>query len=428
MSNDNISARLDQIQAQLAKLQESYGDIARTYYNIFYNPEPMDITLSMYDSNGELVEVTVPNRAKDASDKIYQSDGTPNGTITAPLGSLCFDRINFKLYFKTMVNGSSSEGWVELLSKDNFAPNKDYLPFTNGDAVYLQHINANYIELGTLSVERGGTGVSELNGILKGVPPVLNERGEVVTPGYVAPAIPGVDYTSLTTFTGIVCFAPISFAPEGFLICDGAAYRVDYYNDLYELLRRRYVGGHIKHVRFPYNDSIYIIDGEEVDMEDPSIDVANCTDQSRSFFVVPWDETYQEANVQYFRVPNLMGYFPRFWSPDKNNTVDSEPERAVLSIQEDGVPNISGHWVQEITGIPEQYFNGAIQIAKQDDKPIQVDGKTSAPGGYYDYLISFDASRCSSVYRDELSEVIVKNVALLPIIKYAISTTTSSGE
>ena len=46
MSSDNISVRLDQIQAQLAKLQESYGDIARTYYNIFYNPEPMDITLS----------------------------------------------------------------------------------------------------------------------------------------------------------------------------------------------------------------------------------------------------------------------------------------------------------------------------------------------------------------------------------------------
>ena len=80
MADDTIK-RLEQIQSQLASLQESYGDIARTYYNIFYNPTPMDVTLTLYDNSGELVEITVPNRAKDASDKIYKSEGTPNGSL-----------------------------------------------------------------------------------------------------------------------------------------------------------------------------------------------------------------------------------------------------------------------------------------------------------------------------------------------------------
>ena len=410
MSSDNISVRLDQIQAQLAKLQESYGDIARTYYNIFYNPEPMDITLSLYDNNGELVEITVPNRAKDSSDKIYKSSGTPNGSIAAPLGALCFDEVNYKLYFKTMVNGSTTEGWVEVLSVSNFTANKDYIPFVGGDGSNLSGINVNKVGSGILPVKFGGTGTDELSGILKGVPPVKDDVGEVLVPGYVTTAIPGIDYTSLTTFTGIICFAPITFAPEGFLICDGAAYRTDYYYDLYELMTRRYAAtGEVYYDKFPLRDG------------DESLTVEQCTDETKSFFYRDWDPEYEEANVTYFRVPNLMGYFPRFWSPVSTNTVDSEPERTILSVQMDKIPNVIGNWVQEITGIPEQYFNGAIAIVKQDGKPIQIDGKTSAPGGYYDYLINFDASRCSSVYNNDATEVLVKNVALLPIIKYAIS-------
>lgn len=418
MSNDSVSDRLDQIQSQLAKLQESYGNIARTYYNIFYNPVGMDVELTLYNNDGELETITVPNRAKDATDKVYRSSGDPNGVVSANLGSLCFDEVNFKLYFKARQSGSTSEGWIEVLARSNFAPNMDYIPYHNGDGTYLTKLNAQSIEAGILPVERGGTGSQELSGILKGVPTVKDAGGNIITPGYVTTAEAGVDYTSISSFVSIICFAPMAMAPEGFLICDGAAYRIDHYGPLYEIMTRRYdVKGEPYHVKFPLGD------GDEGAEE--------FTDKSKSYYVedVTLPDGTIEYSVEFFRVPDLLGYFPRFWSPNPVHTVDSEPERNILSVQLDGVPNIKGEWVQEITGIAEENFNGAISIPKDSNgNPKQVTGKTSAPGGYYDYVLDFDASRVSKVYRNDSTEVTVKNVALLPIIKYALGSYSTTGE
>lgn len=413
MSNDDISQRLEQIQAQLAELQSNYGGIARTYYNIFYNPEPMDVSLTLYNNDGELEEVTVPNRAKDASDKIYKTEGSPNGSLAAPLGALCYDTANRKLYFKTIMQGSSEEGWVEVVSSENFKPNVNYLPYTDGNGVNLTNLNANNINKGVLSMQFGGTGSTELKGILKGVPPVKDERGETIKPGYITTAEPGVDYTSLSSFTGMICFAPIESAPEGFLVCDGSKYRIKFYKELYDLLTRRRVStGEYVNVKY-YTSRTIQEDNEYAETHD-------IHDETQCYFVAD-DPATGEYDVEWFRVPNLLGYFPRFWGPNAANTVDTEPDRYVLSEQKDGVPNIRGQWAQEITGIPENYFTDAVEIPKQDDKPIQVEGKSSAPGGYYDYLIRFNAQNCSDRYIDDLPEVRVINKALLPIIKYAVS-------
>lgn len=47
------------------------------YYDIFINPDPMDVTLWMYNDQNELIEVTIPNRAKDRQDSIVN-----NGVLT----------------------------------------------------------------------------------------------------------------------------------------------------------------------------------------------------------------------------------------------------------------------------------------------------------------------------------------------------------
>ena len=52
----------------------------------------------------------------------------------------------------------------------------------------------------------------------------------------------------------------------------------------------------------------------------------------------------------------------------------------------------------------------------------QVDGKSSAPSGSYDYLIQMNPQdyneACAAIYQDDLEEVRVKNIAMVPAIKF----------
>ena len=386
---DDISTRLEQIQAQLASLETAYAEIARTYYNMFYNPEAMDITLTIYNEDGELEEVTVPNRAKDASD-IYTYAGVPEGNKGGTLGSLCFDTVNKTLYFKTDISGTT--GWTEVLTADNFKAGRDYISI-DGAGTFLTDLNASNITNGILRVENGGTGVGDvsLSGMIKAIPEVRDSNNEVVTEAYFTTAEPGVDYMALTTLTGLIGYSATPYPPEGFLVCDGSQHNVEDYSGLYEILTRRYTStGTVEYVECPFGDNLKAYEAGEDD-------------------------------EHWFCVPNLIGLFIRGWQ-EGSNTQDTDAERELGDIQSDALPNIKGEWVQEITGIPEDYFNGAISIGRDSDgKPIQVDGKTSSPAGSYDFLIKFDASAYSDVYQDDIQEVRVRNMALLPIIKYDIS-------
>ena len=49
----------------LAELLTNSVNMTQVYYDLFFNPEPMDITLYQYDDDNRLVEVVIPNRAKD---------------------------------------------------------------------------------------------------------------------------------------------------------------------------------------------------------------------------------------------------------------------------------------------------------------------------------------------------------------------------
>ena len=80
------ASQLKQIQSQLAALETSYANMTRTYYNMFYNNTPMDITLQIYDEDGALKTITVPNRAK-ASTSTLTYAGSPLGVLQAALGT-----------------------------------------------------------------------------------------------------------------------------------------------------------------------------------------------------------------------------------------------------------------------------------------------------------------------------------------------------
>lgn len=105
---------LDNVQENLAELLTNTVDMAAVFYDIFLNPEPMDVSLQMFDDNNELITVTIPNRAKDRITS-YIGEGSPEGVIEAPIGSTYVDTATSTVYYK--VSGSDSFGWNAVISQ-----------------------------------------------------------------------------------------------------------------------------------------------------------------------------------------------------------------------------------------------------------------------------------------------------------------------
>ena len=373
ISDISVASQLKQIQSQLALLETSYANMTRTYYNMFYNNTPMDITLEIYNEDGALQKITVPNVAKATAISLTYN-GSPEGVLEASLGAVVLDKVNKELWYKAEQNGTS--GWYKLYSTKNLEDGIDFLT-PNGSGELLTDLNANNITFGVLKVENGGTGVSSLDGIVKAVPE--KEIDGVTVPAHFEAAEAGLDFLDTSNLAGMIVYFPIDQVPAGYLVCNGDMYNAKTYSVLYDYMSK---GGTIP---CPY--------GEE-----------------------------DRNGVTYFATPNLTGPFVRGWTgayelPAGQINYDTE-ERTVGSIQNDGIPNIKGNWSMEITGA-EQNFDGSVFIELDaDGKYRQVDGKTTAPSGSYDYLVGFDASKSSDKYVDGLDEVRVKNIALVPAIKY----------
>lgn len=347
---DDVITRLDQIQEQLSMLQTSYGNLNRTYYNMFYNSTPMDITLQIYNEDGSLETITVPNRAKN-SIRCSTYTGSPEGNVIGTTGTLCIDTISKQLYYKT--TNSGAYGWICMYTEANLVEGKTFLA-PNGSGSLLEDIDAEKITLNQLAVLNGGTGCSSLQGILKG-----NGTDPVTT------AVAGEDFLAPADFSGMVVYVLTPTPPAGFLACDGSMISKATYARLFEQIGTTF--------------------GEDED-------------------------------GTHFALPNLDGLFIRCWTGG-NTGIDTQEGREWASIQQDCIPNILATWAQEVTGA-EASFSGSVRIARDEDNNyVQVDGKTSAPAGSYDYLIEFDASLSSDKYQD-VDEVRVKNIALLPVIKY----------
>ena len=107
-------ADIDEISTVLGKLQSNYSELYRTFYTMFYDPEPKEFVLKWYDEDGVLQEQEIPNRAKDQN---YVKNGNvnPEGVVTAPVGTLYQNLRTGALYSKR--TGTGNNGWKVILSE-----------------------------------------------------------------------------------------------------------------------------------------------------------------------------------------------------------------------------------------------------------------------------------------------------------------------
>ena len=109
------------IAENLIQLLQNSVNMTSVFYDIFLNPEPMDVELTQYDSDGELITIEIPNRAKDRKIALT-GEGSPEGVVTANVGAAYVDVDSQAVYFKAV--GSGNTGWVIVLTEEGV---NDYL-------------------------------------------------------------------------------------------------------------------------------------------------------------------------------------------------------------------------------------------------------------------------------------------------------------
>lgn len=115
----NVSAKLTEliktsgtsVTVDLAELLTNSVNMADKFYNIFLDPDPYYVDLYLYNSEGHLTKVTIPNRAMDKS-IANSGEGSPEGEVDAYIGTLYIDTVNKQLYLKRTTTGNT--GWVNI--------------------------------------------------------------------------------------------------------------------------------------------------------------------------------------------------------------------------------------------------------------------------------------------------------------------------
>jgi hypothetical protein len=109
----------------LTELLQNTVNMTSVFYDIFINPEPMDVVLTQYNTNGELITITVPNRAKDLQ-RALVGTGSPEGTVAVAEGTLYVDSVTQTAYVK--IDGSGTTGWKIILTEEGiYAYVRNYL-------------------------------------------------------------------------------------------------------------------------------------------------------------------------------------------------------------------------------------------------------------------------------------------------------------
>ena len=228
----------------------------KIYYDMFINPTPMDVELERYNENGELVTVTLANRAKDRI-WILTGEGNPNGRVPARVGTIYLDEINRNLYAKTGGSDDSVDQWVLLYSDSNFIEDENYLTPT-GNGSRLQALNADAITSGVLNVIRGGTGTQSIT------------SGSLVQGHGQSPftAFNRMDELSdlLESMIGKIMWCPVDEITGRWLVCDGTVYNINERPELTNLFNKignKYGGNGTNTFRVPDLQERYIKGGIE---------------------------------------------------------------------------------------------------------------------------------------------------------------------
>ncbi len=142
---------IDVIIENITELLTNSVNITDKFYDIFFNPEPMDVTFEQYNDDNKLVEVTIPNRAKDLKN-IKVGSRNPEGQVSAEVGTLYINSSVPQLYIK--VEGTNENGWVAIPNQEEtISIIRNYLE-VNGYATE-EYVN-NSIGNGTVIFTQGG--------------------------------------------------------------------------------------------------------------------------------------------------------------------------------------------------------------------------------------------------------------------------------
>ena len=187
-----MSVEATDILLRLSELLTNSTSIISQYFNLFLNPNPMDIEIAQYNSDGILKHYTIPNRAKDRITLI--GEGSPEGLVFAPQGQIYLDIADCVPYVKVSLQDSSN-GWIALKM-----PNFDSL-FTYNEETNTVSINVDTFPVeGSLAFVNSGTVYAELNKIRNGSTEELFSVAEPILPEH-ATTKNYVD-TELTNFIG----------------------------------------------------------------------------------------------------------------------------------------------------------------------------------------------------------------------------------
>lgn len=117
MANNEVT--LTELINIISKIQLNYTFLAKSWYDIFYNPTPIErIDINFYDDSGKLQVCTVPNLAY--SRQYYtQGEGSPDGVLAAPKGTIYQDTTNGEAYLKYYGTDNSTSGWVKFVTEND---------------------------------------------------------------------------------------------------------------------------------------------------------------------------------------------------------------------------------------------------------------------------------------------------------------------
>lgn len=100
------------VMINLSQLLTNVTEMTNLYFDMFFNTEPMDVSLSQYDAEGNLKTYIMPNRAKDRL--ALMGTGNPNGNLASYIGTLYLDLTTRTLYIKT-TSMDDTTGWKAII-------------------------------------------------------------------------------------------------------------------------------------------------------------------------------------------------------------------------------------------------------------------------------------------------------------------------
>lgn len=107
-------ATYEQIVKLLTQLHTNYSNMASVFYDIFYNPDPKNVTFEMFDESNVLRTYTIKNLALSNQ---YRKIGNeePEGKVPGAKGTMYQDLDAGEVYIKQ--SDSGNENWQRLVSK-----------------------------------------------------------------------------------------------------------------------------------------------------------------------------------------------------------------------------------------------------------------------------------------------------------------------